>query len=389
MEKSVKIIDTTLRDGEQAPGVVFSLEEKLRIASLLDKIGVDELEIGYACVTCKDLEDMKTILESGFNFESSAWCRATISDLKMTKMTGIDTVNVSLPVSDIQLAAIGKNKKWVIEEMGKVLTYAKDHFRTVNIGAQDASRADLEFLKHYISYALVNGVSRVRIADTVGILNPISTYELMANLKSNFPGVPFEFHGHNDLGMATGNTVSAISAGTDCISATVNGLGERAGNAAVEEVIAAVKYSLQLPNTYNLSPIQEMCNYVGEAAGTGISDTKPLVGKRTFTHESGIHCKSLIKDSMAYQPFLPSSMGIASEGFVLGKHSGKASVIHFFENQGVNLDDSEAEYLLCSIKELSLQKKRGLNEEELMELYRETKMDLEEMLSEISAERLN
>ena len=255
------LIDTTLRDGEQTPGVVFSLDEKIQICSLLDKIGIPEIEIGMPIVSANDADDIKSIVNSGFNFKTLAWCRAKFEDMKAAQKTGVDGAHLSFPVSDIQLNAIGKDKAWVLNQMKEVLTYANDNFSFVSLGAQDAPRANREFLYDYISSAISLGIKRIRIADTTGMMNPDSVKELFLWLSSLFPMFPFEFHAHNDLGMATANTVTALTSGAQSASVTVNGLGERAGNAALEEVCMAMEISYGVKMNLNYHYINEISQY--------------------------------------------------------------------------------------------------------------------------------
>ncbi|MFW5852370.1 MAG: homocitrate synthase/isopropylmalate synthase family protein, partial [Bacteroidota bacterium] len=334
MHKPVYIVDTTLRDGEQAPGVIFSLEEKLQIAQMLDDVGVQEVEIGCPAISSQEVKDLETIVKTGFNFRSSCWCRAVQTDLNAAFKTGCDAVNISYPVSDVQLAAIEKDKNWVLSHMIDTVKYARSLFRYVSLGAQDASRAENSFLVDYLGIAHELGVHRMRIADTVGTLNPLTTNALIKELNTIFPDVRLEFHAHNDLGMATANAVAAVLAGCHSVSTTVNGLGERAGNAAMEEFIFAVRKSSDIPVDFKLSKLIPLSEYVYAASKRDIPVSKPIVGSMVLQHESGIHARSIIANPQSYELFEECELGRKSS-FMFGKFSGKASISHLFEQKDI------------------------------------------------------
>ncbi len=361
------IIDSTLRDGEQAPGVVFTLDEKLRIAALLEDCGVKEVEVGTPAMGEDEVRVIREIVQSGFRFDKLCWARAKEFDIDESAKTGANRINISFSVSDIQLSAMGRNTDWVMKQIRPMIAFARQRFDFIAIGAQDASRANRNFLDEFIASCLSEGVDRIRLADTVGILNPFSTAQLFSSVCEKFPFVDFEFHGHNDLGMATANSVSALLSGAQSVSATINGLGERAGNACVEEIAAALKISSGINCGIQLSQIQELCRFVAQASSKPIHSSKPIVGEMVCRHESGIHCRSLLKDELAYQPFLSSEIGKLTE-MVIGRHSGGRTIKHFLEKQQINVNERHASLLTEQVKALSLSKKRGLSQEELIHL---------------------
>lgn len=364
---SPHIIDSTLRDGEQAPGVVFTLDEKLRIAGMLDDCGIKELEVGTPAMGADELRMIREIVQAGFRFDKLCWARAKEFDIEESAKTGASRINISFPVSDVQLSAIGRNTDWVMNQLRPIISFARQRFDFIAIGAQDASRANREFLNDFISACLAEGVDRIRLADTVGILNPFSTAHLFTSVSEKFPFVDFEFHGHNDLGMATANSVAALLSGASSVSATVNGLGERAGNALLEEIAAALKVSAGIDYGIHLSGMQELCRFVAEASSKPIHSSKPIVGDMICRHESGIHCNSLLKDELTYQPFLSSEIGRITE-MVLGRHSGAGTIRHLLEKQNLRITDRQTTLLTEQVKSLSFRKKRELRVDELINL---------------------
>ncbi|GAF04823.1 homocitrate synthase/isopropylmalate synthase family protein [Saccharicrinis fermentans] len=361
------LIDTTLRDGEQAAGVIFSLEEKIRIAQMLVELGIQEAEIGTPAISIQEEKDIKTLVNQGFNFDMLCWARATVSDIMATKRTGVKRISISFPVSDIQLAAMGKDRSWVLNQMETMIGLARNHFEFVGIGAQDASRANSNFLKEYISKATSMGIERIRFADTVGIMNPISVYEMIAGYRFLFPNMNLEFHAHNDLGMATANSVAALQAGANSIDVTINGLGERAGNAPLEEVAAAAKYSLQLDLGINLKEINRACQFIETASNRKMSQTKPITGELITCHESGIHCRSLLNNPMSYHAFDPKEIGKKPQ-FIIGKHSGVAAVLDTLAHMGIHISKEQGKEILPKVKKLAASQKQSIGKNELREL---------------------
>ena len=361
------IIDTTLRDGEQAPGVVFTLDEKLRIAAMLDDCGIKEVEVGTPAMGNDEIRAIREIVQSGFRFDKLCWARAKEFDIEESAKTGANRINISFPVSDIQLSAMGRNTDWVLTQLRPIIAFARQRFDFIAIGAQDASRANSEFLNEFISACLAEGVDRIRLADTVGTLNPFSTAKLFSGVSEKFPFIDFEFHGHNDLGMATANSVAALLSGASSVSATVNGLGERAGNAFIEEIAVALKVSAGIDSGIHLSGMQELCRFVAQASSKPIHQAKPIVGDLVCRHESGIHCNSLLKDELTYQAFRSSEIGRSTE-MVLGRHSGSGAIRHILGKAQMNVDEKHLSLITEQVKALSLRKKRGVQVEELVQL---------------------
>lgn len=363
------IVDTTLRDGEQAPGVIFSTHEKMEIARLLDKLGVDEVELGTPAMGEQEQKIISDIANAGFSFKTISWCRALIDDIDKAAQCKTDAVSISFPVSDIQLGAISKSRNWVLQNLPMLVKYARQSFSNVYIGLQDASRAEITFLKEVVGEAEAAGVNRIRIADTVGILNPISTMELITELRVDFPFIDIEFHAHNDFGMATANAFMALKSGATGISGTVNGLGERAGNTAIEELIMANYINNYQRTKYNTKVINELCTFVSESSKRPLPFSKPLCGPNAFVHETGVHVRSVLKNKKTYQAIDEDLVGVKSNQIVIGKHSGKAALAYFYNNKGEYPTNNQLTILHRKIHESIALRGKVPSEKYLLNLY--------------------
>jgi len=364
------IIDTTLRDGEQAPGVVFRRPEKKHIARLLADAGVDEIEVGYPAIGASERKVIREIASMNLPSRLTSWARANRTDIELAALCGTEAVHISFPLSALYLSLMKKEYAWVQEQLHQLVAYARGIFGFVSVGGQDATRAGRHLLEQFVDDSAAAGADRVRIADTVGIATPLSIVDMVTGLRSR-SAIPLEFHAHNDLGMATANAFTALEAGCQAVSVSVTGLGERAGNAALEELAVALAMSGKPGCRLDTTMLAVLCDVVSAASGRPIQEQKPVVGRSAFQHESGIHCAALLKDPLSYQPFLPSRVGRENFEMVIGKHSGTAAIRDHFLKKGIILSREESFGLLEIVRSVADRRKRALRADELDAIHKE------------------
>ena len=361
------INDTPLRDGEQAAGVAFSLDEKVAIAKFLDDIGVQEMEIGIPAMGCDEAKSIRTIANLGLNAHLLGWNRAVLSDIQASIHCGLKRVHISIPVSDIQIQ-VKFQGQWarMLEQLRNAISFARDHGLEVSIGGEDSSRADETFLLDVAQFAQEWGAFRFRFCDTVGILDPFTTFEKVQKLVTALD-IPVEMHTHNDLGLATANALAGVRAGATSNNTTVNGLGERAGNAALEEAVMALRQIYGLKTNIQTRQLLSLSRFVAKTVNCPVPPWKAIVGANTFAHESGIHAHGVLQNPSTYEPFDPKEVGWQRR-FVVGKHSGRHLLNQILNTYGVQLNDTDSQSLLNAVRDRATQLKRSLTVDELLAL---------------------
>ncbi len=349
---NIKVLDTTLRDGEQTPGVSLTPLEKLRIANKLDEIGVDFIEAGSAITSEGERQSIKEITSQCLNAEILSFSRPLTVDIDYCLECDVDAVNLVVPTSDLHISEkLKTTRDKLIDLSNSAIEYCKDHGLTVELSAEDATRSDFDFLKSVYENAIDHGADRICVCDTVGILTPNKSFEIFNKLR-DIP-VPIACHCHNDFGLAVANTLSSLEGGATEIHTTVNGIGERAGNTSFEECVVSIERLLpEFSTNIKINEIYDISKLVARSTGVYIQPNKAIVGENAFAHESGIHSDGIIKNSATYEPITPELVG-RKRRFVIGKHMGTHGLDNRLKELGLNVNENQLQQICSDIKNLA------------------------------------
>lgn len=344
--EDLTIYDTTMRDGEQTPGVCLRTAEKLKIANKLDELGIHQIEAGFPIVSNEEKRSIKAIVNEDLNADILVLSRTKKEDIDTALDCDVDGIITFMATSDLHLKyKLKMSKEQALNICMKSIEHAKDHGIFVAFSAEDATRTDIDFLKKIYKRAEEYGVDRVHIADTVGAISPQGANYLVRELRKDIR-TGIAMHCHNDFGMAIANSIAGLAAGATAVSTTVNGIGERAGNASLEELVMALSLVYGLDLGFNIKNFCDLSKLVSELTNLKVPDNKPIVGRNVFRHESGIHVDAVIEEPLTYEPFLPEMIG-HTRRIVLGKHSGCRAVKAKLEGCGIEVTQEE----LCQIVE--------------------------------------
>ncbi len=374
MIEKVFIFDTTLRDGEQSPGASMNTAEKVRLATQLEKLGVDIIEAGFPAASEGDFEAVTQVAKKIKQSEVAALCRATVSDIdrawKAVSHAAHPRIHTFLATSDIHIKyKLNMTREEVVESAVAAVKFACTFTENVEFSAEDGSRTDPDFLCKVFEAVIDAGAKTVNLPDTVGYAIPEEFGNLVKYVIENTPNMDkavLSVHCHNDLGLATANTLAAIKAGARQAEVTINGIGERAGNTSLEEVVmtintrptyAAVTTGIQTKHIYQISRLVSM------VTGMMIQPNKAIVGANAFAHEAGIHQDGVLKNPMTYEIMKPETIGLNTNKMVMGKHSGKHALLSHIKNMGYDLSDDELKIVFKKFKDLADKKKVVMDED--------------------------
>ena len=363
------IIDSTLREGEQTPGVHFSQEMRYEIITQLCQLGVEEIELGVASAKNSHLQDLFTFARQTGKGEQGLglWCRCHSEDIAFAASCRPDVLSLSIPASDLHISQrLQKDRSWILHTLRRAVAQGRESgIPLISLGLEDATRADPEFLCLLARTAAECGVQRLRLADTVGIGSP-ATITKMVRMLLRESGLPCGIHTHNDFGMATANAIAALEAGASWIDTTVLGLGERAGNCRLEEAVAFLCLQRGMER-YQISRLPLLCQTVSKAAAIPIARNHPVIGEAIFTCETGLHLHGLTVNPGTYEPYSPEKVG-ASRKMHFGHKSGKRALSNHLCSLGHPIDDNRAEILVTQLRSKANIPPRGLSDPELLHL---------------------
>lgn len=368
IRKDIILEDTTLRDGEQAPGVALSKEQKLKILDLLVEIGVGWIEVGIPKMGGEELEYIKATREYADRARLVAWNRGIKEDVAFSIDLGFDAVHIGLPTSDIHLkSSVGKSRDWVVERACDLVKYAKDRGAFVSISAEDVGRTDTSFLQSYAGAISEAGADRLRLSDTVGIMTP-ETYAERVRMVTEAAPIDPQCHCHNDFGLAVANTLAGLQSGARYFHVCVNSMGERAGMPDLSQTVMALKLLYGRDLGIDTTRLTELGNLVAELSGVPVEPWRPVVGPNVFAHESGIHSKGMLIDTKSFEPMSPEEVG-GTRRIVIGKHAGRAAIEHVLNNAHIDVNPDILPACLERVRAQSIWQSGELTPKQLIEIY--------------------
>jgi isopropylmalate/homocitrate/citramalate synthase len=362
----VGLYDTTLRDGEQTVGVVLDPREKLEIARLLDDLGIDRIEAGFPRVSDDDWQAVKLISEAGLRAEVWGFSRAVPADLEALVELGVRYSVIESPISDLKLEAIGVSRETMLERIAKAMRFAADNGIHAAFFGVDSTRAELDFFRQVYETAVEAGAKEVVVVDTLGIASPEAVTDLVGRTIQWLDGTPVHFHGHNDFGLATASAVAAVRAGATWVQGTINGMGERAGNANLGEVALTLRAVYGVESNLRLDRIRDVSARVRELSGYELEPWKPVTGDTLYRRESGA-VASQFHDPPSIEPYSSELVG-AQRAIVLGKKSGVDSVRIKAEELGLDLPEERRAEVLAAVKKLGAEKRRLVTDQEFRDI---------------------
>lgn len=347
----IYIFDTTLRDGEQAPGVALTVDEKIQIAEKLDHLGVDKIEAGFPASSKGELEACKDINSLGLDSTVLGLARTVQKDIDAVLDADLDYMHTFIGTSPLHRDyKLKMSKEKIIDTAVSAIEYGKDHGLTVEFSAEDSTRTEKDFLFEVYGAAVDANVDFLNVPDTVGVLTPLVTRSLITDLRSAFK-TPISVHFHNDFGLATANTLTAIECGANQAHVTINGIGERTGNCSLEEIVVALHAAYEIDVDIDTTQLYNLSDFVGRLTGIKMPVNKPIVGDNAFAHESGIHVHGILNNALTYEPISPELVG-HSRRIVIGKHTGANALKSKLEQFNIKLDEKQFNKVFEQIKAL-------------------------------------
>jgi len=366
LSENIVIYDSTLRDGEQMPGVSFSSEQKLAIARKLDEMGIPEIEAGFPAVSKTELDSVKQIANDGLNAKILVLSRLKKEDIDAAIQSDADLVLLFIASSPLHLKhKLHLSEEEIKEKVVESIEYAKDHGITPSFSTEDSTRTPIPFLEEIVMLAYESGVQRIGFTDTVGCATPQTIRYLFSHMRQLVP-TPFSAHLHNDFGLGLVNALAALSSGATHICTTINGFGERAGNVSLEQVVMALRVLYNRDLGIDTAKFKELSEMVSNFTGIPVPKTQPFVGDNIFTHESGIHVAAILENPYTYEPISPELVG-NKRNLVLGKHSGKRMIKQILHDYDIDADEKLVADITTQIKELG-EKNGSISDEEIMQI---------------------